>query len=672
MSKEVLTEKGTEFAEINGDGKSGSEQEPSKSNAQNKIAGGIAFSILGLAAYGVIRLGEDTANKTWGVINSIRNPILEGPEKPVFPMDREGRRIPEFDQDLIRNLQVALQAHQALEIQGGRLQTLLHTSQSNETVTILDQLGRSFIFQGANVLQTAWLLGHTEDKAFIDPKGENLWINDNYYSLKNRFEMQLASAWIQTKLSIIHSNLKINSLNKDEDIDELSASLNNLQEELEVLTWFRQRSPSIFFGEESFAFFAREEMVKMARIFKAVDNLGFGLPTLDWCQKIDCIKRHGRAGGYFRAPNQLILENTIPARAAAHEAGHWVNRQNDLLNRYEIVRGVSGKVDLPEERLKHVTEYAMTNEDEDFASTFEEFLLNGDYFRSLLTELQVSAPHAWQALQRKYDFMKNEVFRGREFSQNGKPRIPVFEAREQEFSGIYWSAQNRTLEIRPNPNVWSGKRKIFKQFPVLQGTVIQTIGIDLELFLRSAKYNINLMNPDLVNEIFVSPLPGNDRVQVNAVGLSFPADKRSEDFNDLKRQIEDGNAFLKRISPGSTGLNSLTLEARSFLPIALGQSRVIRDNDFQWSQAPISLRGYSNDRNRENPYKLYSGASTYILEGPRRFMEIESGEIRDFWLVGVVSPEEFTNLNDYYERYDRYIGWVSERWIGEEFKQTTN
>lgn len=58
-------------------------------------------------------------------------------------------------------------------------------------------------------------------------------------------------------------------------------------------------------------------------------------------------------------------------------------------------------------KMDFVTGYAMTDPYEDFAETFNFYLLHGEIFREMKTENP--------QLQAKYDFMKNRVFEGQEF-----------------------------------------------------------------------------------------------------------------------------------------------------------------------------------------------------------------------------------------------------------------
>lgn len=642
----------------------GTTEESVNSKPIQRIIGlGTIAAASGFALYGIFRLGVDLGIKWTELGIDQFNPR---PDNPVFPLDNEGSRRSDFDRDLAIYFERSLTAYNGWQEYSKKLQPLLNTRQPKETIQLLDQIGRGFIMEGTNTLQTAWLLGHVEDKVFTTQNGEVLWINNDRYDLKNRFETQLAGTWIQTRLFLIQKNLKINLTDKDNDIGELPIEADELRRELEILTWLKQRNASVRLGDESFSFFPREEMVKVGRILQATDKLGLNLPTqIEWCK--DCLsgvpgkkivirdngtlelKREGKAGGIPTQEGGVKLENTNFANTLAHELGHLISNRNENLKIFLGIRGFSGTARNISERLNYVSGYAMADEMEDFAETFEEYMMNGEYFRSLLAELRISRPDEYMILQIKYNFMR-EVFKGEEFSYDGKPRIPILEDMEAEFAGIQWSAENRTLDINPNPNAWPNKRRLSKRFPVLQDNAIKHLHINFDLLPRSGKYSVNIIYPDQIKQLRIFPLPNNDRVQVNVTGMSFPPDKERAPFGAFESSVENGNFPVKTIHLGSAGLDTLHLESGSFSSIAPGQIRLIRDNDYQWSKKPVTLKLRAGDSTETGNF--FDGSPINILDGPR---EIETSDgVFNYWWIGIPS------------QYGWYADWLSERWIGEE------
>lgn len=384
-------------------------------------------------------------------------------------------------------------------------------------------------------MQMAWILGYNRDLVQMDQNAQNLWVNGENFDLGSRYERQLAAAWMQTKVLMLDRSVDRDIIKWSGELDsfkdeEISQQESELGEDLELLMWLKGRKAPIEMTEESFAFFPREEMVASARVVRAVDQLGFDLPReAVWCSTT-CLNRKDRKekimdekgeikevdfsiDGIVYLDGKIELENTAGAGGLAHELGHLVSDQNKLLEEFRRLRGYSGQAPTVD-RLSHISLYATWKVEEDFAETFEAYLMDGEGFRALLQELRFHDPAAWAVLQPKYDFMKDKVFGGVEFSKDARTRVPYLEEREQEFAGLYWSAQTHSLEIRPNPNIWPGKRQLSKRYPVLKDGKIEIIQVYFSYDSKENSYSVSISNSQhSISEINFFPFPGDDGVR---------------------------------------------------------------------------------------------------------------------------------------------------------------
>src|SRR3972149_116561 len=162
-------------------------------------AANIALRITGTAAmvYGYVEFASDAI--WWARGNSNVPPR---PEAPVLPKDQEGFRRLEPDRDLHALIRQSLTTYENWQkFAEGRLQPLLNTRQPEAVWELLERASKNFVTEGANVLQTAWLLGYSQD--LVQMEAQNLWVNGEHFDLESRYERQLAAAWIQTKVEIL-------------------------------------------------------------------------------------------------------------------------------------------------------------------------------------------------------------------------------------------------------------------------------------------------------------------------------------------------------------------------------------------------------------------------------------------------------------------------------------
>ena len=615
-----------------------------------------ALGFVGLAAYGTYDLSSKAVFGIGSRIATAISPNLESvrADQPVFPKDSSGNRSIMFDYGLNNLLTGSLFQYLEWERYGQQLQSMLnlHQAQPLQTVELLETVGKNFIIQGVNTLKISWLMGKSQDQLALDDSGKNLWINQLHFDLNDRYEGQLASAWIGSKVMLINKSLTLSQASPEDDLGEIDFEINNLQDDLRLLTWLKERHPKILFEEETYAFFPRDEMVKMARIYQQFDLIGLNPQQLKWCSP-RCLDNFDKPekdiffGGIAEySKNSMTIESNNHVRAVAHEGGHLKSIQGNLLSDFKLIRGQNGEapaVDI----LNCVTPYAMKNGEEDFASTFEEYLLRGEYFRLRLQVLEAHDKKAWQALNLKYNFMKNEVFGGREYEIDAKPRVPILEEMEKDFLGLKWSSQEGfKAELRPDPNAYPGKRRIELFLPIVKPEgIIEDVKLSFSYSPRRQTYTVSVSDYELIPEITFYPLPGSDRIAI--------------DENWVHSHESAGALSSVRIRPALVQAKVPSFALQSFTPVLEGENRRILDNSYPMDPRPIYLRRTEvSEEAEEQGFGLRDLDLVTVLQGPVEGFFGYSGKNERFWLV---KP----NL-----AYEEEPGWISERWLGQDARQT--
>ncbi|GEM_PF-4717576 len=626
--------------------------------AKRIIGDGAVLALFGLAAWGVFDIGGRIRDHF-----DSQQSVSGRPEKPQFVYNEEHRIVPndrEF-KELIHN---SLGAYVQWENFGrNNLQKLLNDTQPQETAKLLEEVGKNFVLEGVNILRIAWLVGHIQDQVMVDFPQENLWINDYHFDLKNRFQWQLASAWIQTKVMRLEKQLSIDLKKKNEDIEEMPLEAENLGEELGMLEWLMVRNLDITMGEETFAFFPRDEMVMTARVFQAVDRLNLDVPRqVEWCAG-ECLRnirgkdvivnedgtmkveRKGKTGGIPTFKEGVRLRNSNLVASLVHEIGHLLSDKSSYLQRFVQIRGYEGVAPHISERWKHVSLYAMADKQEDFAETFMNYMMDGEGFRALLAELKVRDPGSWQVLTAKYNFMKDEVWQGLEFAVEGRVFNMEMEAKEREFAGILWNVETRSVIVKPTPEVWPEKRRIFKNFPVLVDDEIKNVVVDFRHDPKTNSYEVYVSPMGLVSKINLRPIGQDGRIAVRTDRYEF----------GLARFVEKGTQEDFEIVSGLTDFNrGWRLAVESFSPIEIGQERKIFDNESKWSDRYVALRVDPRLVTDYDP-RVKDGMNMQIIDGPLIIHDWYTDREEFFWKVTL---EDVTKGS--------VSGWVSQRWIGRE------
>lgn len=645
-----------------------------KKGLLNAILNWAPLAVLAVPAlYGSYRLGQDSYS--W--LETPPASFPSRPEKPVLPSGEDGK----LDQTLSANLMVALNryfgSYNAFRNFGqDNLQKLLNTRQPEKVVELIEGMNKNSIIEGANILQTAWLLGFVQEKVILDFKQDSVWIDDNHYNLNNRYETQLASAWIQAKNTLVGYQLALQVGYGNNDIDSYF-NTQEAEDDLAVLNWLRRRGAPVNFKEETFTFFPKDEMVALGRVWQFADRLGLNIPTqVEWCAgclntlegkqitvKEDGaleVKRGGKVGGIPTEKGGVILENTNLVDSLVHEEGHVVSRVKNYLQQFADIRGYRGVAANISERSNFVSEYAMADVDEDFAETFSKFVMDGKEFRKQIERLKLLNDPAWIILQSKYDFMRNITFG--EFDRNAKVRDIENERKELEFAGLDWDQQSGFLTVKPNLDVLPERRHIERTFLGFDKGLIREIDVGFSYNPRKRSYTLSLRGITAINKILLCPFQGDDRIFYFGMNSGpYLGDGETEIRIGAVPSLELKLSEL--FNNSNTYWRLLELEFKSFSPIQPGQKRFIVDNE--WNSKVPALRRQPDKLEQDTP-RVRSYEIVHINEGPVEAFDQYTGKIEKFWNISLIT--EFPGEPK--EKVEK--GWVSERWIGEEIPAEEN
>ncbi len=120
-----------------------------------------------------------------------------------------------------------------------------------------------------------------------------------------------------------------------------------------------------------------------------------------------------------------VLKGSFWAKSSEFMDGQADIYQNDLsLDFYRISFLDENTLKRQAKEQDFVSGYAMTDPFEDFAETYNFYLLHGESFRQMAEQNS--------ALSKKYNFMKNSVFSGVEYSNDQQPNLVFSESRNYD------------------------------------------------------------------------------------------------------------------------------------------------------------------------------------------------------------------------------------------------
>lgn len=444
----------------------------------------------------------------------------------TFPVDQEGQRQLIYDEGLKRVLAASLKSSEEWQLYSQlQLQRLLESKQPTEAIEALMQMARNSVMGNVNLIQTARLLKYIPDRVDISSDYSTLRINQQNYDLKNQFHLQLANSWVHTRMMYLDQKILADTNRVPEEEREITKErLTYLDNEAKLLEWFRALNPQIVFREGSFVFFSQWEMVNMAKVFKVVAEQGYRIPDkFEWCAS-QCLDRYAAntIGVALTQENRAELKNTAKTETIAHEIAHLVAANEGLIARYTALRGFYGPDPIPN-RLKYTSDYAMTSAHEDFAETFASYVISGEHFRRKLDQLRLHNPEAYAALNQKYDFMRNVVFKGVEFSSFAIRRDPDLEKKESDLTGIrLFPEQGNAIVIQPDP----GLKISFEVFPILVGDRFENVFVSRNIMYykdykgeESHSYRVDIFpSGKHISKVTLLPLVGDKKVMSSSPG----------------------------------------------------------------------------------------------------------------------------------------------------------
>ncbi len=585
------------------------------------------------------------------------------PTEPVWPGEKD--QVLEDNHQFRAQLLDAIEGYRKLvDGYGNNLQWMMEQLQPQQAISAIDKINQNSLAQGASVLELAWLFGASYDRASIDWRANTLSVGDQTYNLGNKFEQQLARSLIDSRIRLLGGRLSLLQLDSQEQETgqssqtkaqrvRLTDEADQFKQEIELLSWLKRSRPPIQMSADSFAFFPRSNMVTIARTFKVLKEHNWWdvVRRVRWCG-VDCVGGDQTTGTANHFYQSISLENTQQAGGLAHEVGHLISAKDGdkLLKEWSAVRGYAETAP-PEDRLKHVSQYAMKNVKEDFAETFQAYLFSGDIFRGMITELKASKPELAQALERKYQFMKEQVFSGEEFSFGAKPRNYDQEAKVAFYTGFSWDAAKHVLGFKPNinPEIFPDGSRITLRFPILSGddTAYDVVFVNFTYDEFTRRYTVILANRGLISGVTLEPITGDERIMVSTVNSSG---------REVSLHILPALRFT--VTEDVFQRLDYKLNIQSITKIEKGQKRYVRDQTYDripTRSDPATIEPAA--------FGIYDGEVIEIVGGPISAFYSYLGQEVSWWEVArsLKYYDHNTELKTSYQRT-----WLAETWIGRE------
>lgn len=297
-----------------------------------------------------------------------------------------------------------------------------------------------FLLERGAALVSLWGSLKGEEKAHFDERGR-LHIGER------RFLVNESEEDFHLALNLIRSGLVLRVVSEEDKLLR--------QEDYEDLLSLIDLDPDIEISPDAWIVMPPDWALHLARFFKITDKID--VPVLPTGVEISRnLQTSANIGGYFeghraRFPEgkqHLVVGSGMPPSALFHEGAHYlaesfaieersigVSREqefpvyikdyHELASRLEMdmfkEAREQGKIEIFD---TFVTLYASTHPEEDFAETFTEYFARGPLFRRKIEKLRKNDPRAAEILEAKYQFMKEKVARGEEFSFGGRKARP--------------------------------------------------------------------------------------------------------------------------------------------------------------------------------------------------------------------------------------------------------
>jgi hypothetical protein len=212
---------------------------------------------------------------------------------------------------------------------------------------------------------------------------------------------------------------------------------NRITDDLARLDWMMESNlPVQIHGDGSAKKFGTSRIIKLARVFSETEK-HFGLDSINrlvYCPNtcLDYRDQKDEEGKTLRISDAFVdttrsrgkvkgniyAEFYADADVIAHEIGHLVHYTSQNRLEFLRVRGSTGEV--VTDSLAYVSDYAKTNDREDFAETFKEYLMDGKGFRAKINSAYHQNREEAEELHRRYLIMMHH-FKGVEYSKDAIP-----------------------------------------------------------------------------------------------------------------------------------------------------------------------------------------------------------------------------------------------------------
>ena len=368
-----------------------------------------------------------------------------------------------------------------------------------------------FLMERGVTLLSTWGVLNNESGSSFDAEGRLSIEGKKFAVNQDVSDFHLAFNLIKAKLS----------LNVETDVSNRAL----VEEDYRDLLEFVDLGQEIEISPDSWIIMPKEWATSLARFTLIIKKGKIPLP-----EKIVIdpkVSTEMGLGGYYegvsgRFPERgqvLNLSSRDGASVIFHEGGHYIAdshaakrraiglpQEQEIPNHaldFEAATAKAQKEQLLEARSREerrveeldqfISDYSVTNPGEDFAEIFREFLAGGPLFRVTLEERRARSKAGASILQAKYDYMKEKVTGGEEFS---------FEARKVRNAISGWE-DGLLKDFQPAPSLRKiaeaaakNAQKIMNSFPGLEE--VEVISVIPE---GDYDYALSLLEPAVWRDI---------------------------------------------------------------------------------------------------------------------------------------------------------------------------
>jgi hypothetical protein len=295
----------------------------------------------------------------------------------------------------------------------------LFENPNDSLLTYAHQTAYDYLARGTALLQ---LTEGTEKPTIEEGK---LSFEGREFDLSNQYDFHLASAII------------------DKSLEKYTQKQND-SSQIDNLLWLKDQNIDIRFENDSYAIFPPDRMQVMANLlfyareeprpyviefYRFGDNRfpsePAGVYDCTYAKSlIDEIKNSFNQDYYDKKNCPILISNIVDSTGITHEIAHFLGYSSKTFNQEEYVSVANLAIKNSESEISlkndcYLTNYAMSNNGEDFAETLAYYFNNGSYFRNLIQQTRWWDRGAYEVLKAKYDFFQNK-FGDKQFAINGK------------------------------------------------------------------------------------------------------------------------------------------------------------------------------------------------------------------------------------------------------------